>query len=678
MDTQDQQYAGSGRSALLFWWRNPSGLAVAILCLGTFLRFMQMGDIRYSYDHSYPTYQALQWLDGGRLPLLGQPSSIFLDNPVLMTYLQSIPLLVVRSPWSVYVFIIFLNSLAIWFVYSLARDLLGARVGLVAAFLFAVNPWVVFFSRTSWVQALLPLLVAVIAWGIWPRLVDPHAAVRRFFIGCVAVTVLTQTYIQSWGVLPQLILLIILFRRHIPKQAFWAAVGLFLLGALIYIGGLATRWDANVNKLFNFVSADSFTFSTIGMRHALRFVTGADFEQAYASADGAGNVRANLSLAAVVALTIFVIIGAGRAFLAWRRGGRERRIAIVLLLWFCLPALLAVVGGSFQIHPHYLLLTVPAGHLLAAWGIQWLLTAFARSVATKLQLKPLLPIGVLITLVAIGALFAHDLWRANQNVARQPVWPEFDGWSLAAGTEVGRTLQKLLDPRANFPKRIHANGDSSLLSALSGVYLDKVSGIDYPDFVLVSEVENMLYVVEGEAAVAEWLRPFVAARQEQTLSFANGEQVSFLQTKTAAARSVRDHPQETVLWSSEAGLTLIGYTLYGELSPGQFFDLVTYWRVDDLHPDRNEWYISPSYHLVNGQGQIVSNIGEHGQYAHRWQLRDVYIEHISIPIPENALPGLYSLDIGLFDPIRSHAYPFFSREGVENHFSVAVNVRLPG
>lgn len=680
VDTRENSPVHNGQTAVLSWWRSPSLLAAAILLLGTFLRFMQMGDIRYGYDHSYPAYQALQWLDGGRLLLIGQPSSVFLDNPVLMTYLQAIPLLLGRSPWLVYVFIIALNSLAIWFVYLLGRDLLGVRVGLIAAFLFAVNPWIIFFSRTSWVQSLLPLLMAVIAWGIWPRLVDPQASARRFLIGGAAVTVLSQTYIQAWGILPQLALLLFFFRRHIPKRAFAVAVTLFSLAALLYAGGLATRWEVNLGKLANFASAvgDS-QFSTIGGRHALRFVNGVDFEQAYAAADGAGSLRANLSLTAVIVLTLMVLVGFGRALLALRQGGRTRRIAIVLLTWLCIPVLLTALIGSLQIHPHYLLLTVPAEHLLAAWGIGEV--GWADLVGKPRwgkRLRALWQTGIVLILLLAGLLFSHDLLRANHNVARQPVWPEFDGWSLASGVDLGHAIQQLLDPQASYPKRIVANGNSALLSGLSGTYLDTVGGVEYPDFVLLPSGERLLYVLEGGLAVPEWLRPFMIVRPEHRLTFANGEPISFVQTETAAVAAVVKYPQQTVLWPSEAGITLVGYSLGGELSPGKALDIITYWRVDDLHPDRNDWYVSPSYHLVNDQGQIVANIGQHGQYAYRWQLGDVYIEHISVPIPENALPGLYSLHIGLFDPIRIYTYPFFSSQGAENYFSVALHVGRSG
>ena len=60
----------------------------AVVLLGAVLRFMQMGLIRYGYDQSYPAFQAVGLLDGGAWPLIGQPSSVFLDNPALMPYLQ--------------------------------------------------------------------------------------------------------------------------------------------------------------------------------------------------------------------------------------------------------------------------------------------------------------------------------------------------------------------------------------------------------------------------------------------------------------------------------------------------------------------------------------------------------------------------------------------------------------
>jgi len=108
---------------------------LAILAVGTWLRFANLGLVRHNYDDSYPAYDALRMLDGHQILLSGQASSVFLDNPALMSYLQAIPLLVWRSPWGVYLFVVALNAVAIWLVYRTGRALLGQTVGLVAALL---------------------------------------------------------------------------------------------------------------------------------------------------------------------------------------------------------------------------------------------------------------------------------------------------------------------------------------------------------------------------------------------------------------------------------------------------------------------------------------------------------------------------------------------------------------
>ncbi|HSG16638.1 MAG TPA: hypothetical protein VLE70_10000, partial [Anaerolineae bacterium] len=83
----------------------PSVLLLLIIVVGAAFRFLELGNVPHGYDTGYQAYDALRILDGRQLLRIGQPSSVFLDNPPLMAYLQAIPLFLWRSLWSVYLFI---------------------------------------------------------------------------------------------------------------------------------------------------------------------------------------------------------------------------------------------------------------------------------------------------------------------------------------------------------------------------------------------------------------------------------------------------------------------------------------------------------------------------------------------------------------------------------------------
>ena len=623
---------------------------------------MQTGLIRYSYDQSYPAYQALGMIDAGVWPLIGQPSSVFLDNPALMPYIQALPLLLFRSPWAVQGLILLLNTAAIWFVWRVAGELLGRPAGWAAAFLFAVNPWIVFFSRTTWVQSLVPFFMAVIAWGLWPTLVGPalvsdRADSRRFLAGGVAVTLLTQTYIQAWGVLPQIGLLLLLFRRRLPKRALVAALAVFVAAALLYGIGLATRVEVNTTKAGSFLSEGWQGLSSIGLRHAVRFVNGIDFRPAYAAGNPAGALWPILSTFAVVLLSLALLAGIVRAIAALRHAGRERRLATVLLVWFFLPVLMTSIRGAFDIYPHYLMLTLPAGQLLAAWGIAPLLRQKVGLFAAAF-------------LVVIGLIFAHDHYRANELVEQSPVWPQFDGWSLAAGAEVGRSMRDaILQNSGPFPRRIVVDGDKALMSGLSATYVQPVRGVSYPDFILLG-ADSLLYVVDGQALPA-WLHPYFAPDSVRNLTFNDGTSITLANTLPAGLLSGLD---ETIA-RSEAGLSLIDYAIEGTAAPGGDMEIITTWRVDELSPERGEWYVATSYHLLDENGGQLANVGLHGQWAHRWEAGDVYVERITIPVPETAEPGLYFVDIPLFDSVHLRPYALFADGSPVPSYRIPVDVQ---
>ena len=630
----------------------PAIILVVILALGTTLRFWSLGAVRHSYDDGYPAYDALRVLDGHELVLIGQPSSVFLDNPPLMSYLQVLPLLVWRSPWGIYLLVVALNTTAIWFVYRAARQLLGTTAGLVAAFLFAINPWVVHFSRATWVQSLLPFFMGVIAWGLWPAFTTERGTRAGLLGAGLALVAMTQSYIQSWGVLVQLGPLLILSWRRIARPVFLVVLAILLLCLVAYGIGVASKWDANRAKLVRFSSPSGLHLTWEGLNHAIRLVSGRDYEDVYAQTGGAEYaVRRSFSLGAHYFLTLALGLGVARALLECFRRSQRARTALLLLVWFVVPILLTSASAN-PVHPHYLLVSCPAGHVLAAWGLSALLASKrARWV-------------MFAVLSAIACLFAANLRQANINVAMRPTATEtaFDDWALAAGAQVGSIIREL-SSEEGYPRRICVNGREPLLSSLSATYLNTIQDLDFPRYVVLPGKEPLLYVLLNAPVEPGVLGPLQESFPERDLAFADGTRVSFVRVQPYSRKAALALPETVLDWQSETGLTLLGYTASGSVRLGEPIQCTTYWRVDELRPERYPWYICAFYHVLDKAGAKVVNVSGHGQWGSVWRLGDIHVERMSLPLPEGLPPGRYELEIGLFDPIHSANYSLLPPSG---------------
>ena len=163
--------------------------------------------------------------------------------------------------------------------------------------------------------------------------------------------------------------------------------------------------------------------------------------------------------------------------------------------------------------------------------------------------------------------------------------------------------------------------------------------------------KRQVYVYDGHVGVPSWLQPWL--REEPALTFDDGKRLGLARTQpllTAAPALV----ETLVGWPSDAGLTFAGYTLTER--PDGALELITAWRVDELHPDRGLWYVAASYHLLDAAGNLVANVEAQGQWGHRWELGDVYVERVTIPGP---IPAGGRVEIGLFDSVRGVGYTLF-------------------
>jgi 4-amino-4-deoxy-L-arabinose transferase-like glycosyltransferase len=637
-------------------------LLAAIFAIGTAFRLGDLGALRLTYDNSYTIYDALRGLAGGGWPIMGQYSSVFLPSPVLMTYIETLPLLVWRSPWAVAIFIVSLNTLAIFFVWRAASRLLGNAAGYIAAFLFAINPWIVFYSRQVWVSGLMPFFVTLIAASLWPVLATDRRSTKGILVAALAVTAMTQTYVASWGLLITIGLLLLLFWKTIPRRPVLIGGIVFAAAMIVYALSLASMGQTAAADLGKFSSGDTWHFTREGIDHALRFVTGMDFHAQYRELTLGSDALANVSVIIYACLTIVLVLGVGLAMRAIVQKRPERRAGIVLLMWYCVPIVLMTLT-SHQVHPYYLLLGVPAGHVLTAWGFLPLIR------------RPFGRAAVAIGLCSCAVVFGLNLHWFNLNVAQHPTMPKLEGWTFEAATQLGDVVRQLTDDEAEGP-RVVAEARSQLIGAASGKYVRVLSGTDYPDYVVLPGQHPLLYVQINESAAANF-GPHAQSFPERNLHFADGTQASFVRVAPYDHAEALELPQVKVDWPSASGLTFLGYALNGAAQPGNPIDLTTYWRVADDTEINGENFVGATYQLFDSTGQRQAQTDGHGQWARRWQAGDVYVEQVRVDLPANLEAGEYQLKIGLFDGIHQRSFDFTTPQGAQATVDIPVLIAVP-
>ena len=93
-------------------------------------------------------------------------------------------------------------------------------------------------------------------------------------------------------------------------------------------------------------------------------------------------------------------------------------------------------------------------------------------------------------------------------------------------------------------------------------------------------------------------------------------------------------------------LTLLGYDILSSCRPGpnSRCDLMSYWRIKQPAGGERRFFI----HLVNEEGEIVSQEDVLGAPAAHWRPGDILVQRHSIAIPDGV--AAIALRLGVYDP----------------------------
>lgn len=611
---------------------NKQQLALLIILLiGAFLRFYGLGHIEFNIDQIYPIWQALNTIETGDIPLAGQGTSVLFDNPPLTGYLFLPFLLLTRVPLVAFVVSITLNTFAIWLVYRASLRLVGPYPALVAAALFALNPWIIEDSRRTWVQSLMPFFVCLIFWALVPVLLQQTSHPRRrLLIALVGLALFANTYLLAYALVVPVGVLVLIFWKRIPKQTLFVGASVFLLLFALYSLGLARQWDETQNKAEDFMEGGS-RLTDEAFSHAVRLVTGHEYAAARgleAPADDAEQ-RADISQVIHWAWFIILVIGIGKAiYLLANKQSAAQPSALILLVWFLLPILM-MSYVSRSVHPFYLLLTVPAGHALAGWTLAPL---FTTGGGNRLVFSILVVTGIFNGLNAI---------RFAQETAATP------------GAHIPYTLP--LDASINFGNRIaDAYQDDMIVYTPADIWTPMVmAGEIFPVVQQLESVERLTMIPPAGGVYTLYHGPDQGLTPPMhgkiagiPLRLEDGTRLTVWQVEQDFFT-----PPNSTERPSDIGVSLIGWALLEPLRAGETAYLRTYWRVDILKPDRPTWTFAPYAHLFDSDGQRIFIADGVLAPTGSWHQGDWMIQEMTIAVPADS-SGPYAINVGLFDSNR--------------------------
>lgn len=599
-----------------------------ILLLALVARFRYLTYIEHNIDHAYPVWQAMTTLDRGALPVAGQQTSVQFANPALTGYLFLPVVALTRSPLAVYVLVIALNTLGVLLAYRAARALIPARLALIAAGLMAVNPWVIEYSRTSWVQSLLPFLMGAVAWLLWPVLMGrARRPGRRLLLALAMATVLTQTYLLAFFVAVPVSLLLLIFRRRLPRRSLLAGAALFGLAAAIFGAALLADIDSARERARAFTD-DGARVSLEAWNHAVRLVSGDDYAIARGVDAPAGDSarRHQLEQLPHGLLLAALLLGIGAALVALRRPGSRRDAAIIALVWFGLP-ILAMSYTENPVHPTYQLLTLPAGYVLAAWGI---------GVALRPHRSRLGAVVVLLLALPFAALMLTNSARYYQETAARPGAHGLGALPVGDGLELGDRLLRHLPPGGV----VYADMPEWIANSFAGRLFPVLTDTRAPAFYTIPARGGLYITVNG----ADEPQAEVARRVEER-RLADGTRISIDALPPAAEA---DLPGLVLDVPSQQGLRLLRYDLVGA---GTDWALTTVWRVDGIADEVWQRIYTPFIHVHDASGERVRIVHGEGLPGYFWGVGDIHVFRMAFDVPADG--GPFELRLGQYDGLHN-------------------------
>ncbi len=661
----DARRNGLGAAGRVVWAcaSEPANLALwGVVLLAALTRLSCLDLIEFKGDEVGHLLRALRILEERRLPTVGSQASVGIAKPPMMSLLMAIPLLFGRDPRLASGFIALLNVGAVGGCFLLARRYYNLRVALIAAALFAVNPWAIVFSRKVFTADVLAPFLVLYLYALHAAIVD-----RAAWGWLVAVLSLGTMLLITFSPLPLALLLVVCvlgWRRQVRWRYLLTGAGLALLFFVPYLraqlahlrdvkalaqmvlrGGSAAAPGPGALQVATWLHSGR----NLGALAGAAFTSFAPAHSPLRALDGVAALLFGLAILGVIAM----------AAEAWVRAGRRVHRARYTLLALWLVVSLAVVSsGIVRVETQYLIILYPAGFMAMALVVDRAWTALAACVGRHRSWARVVQSGLGAVLGAVviwqvycvfylfGFVAAHDTsggygvplrsWLAITAMVRREAAATGvdDVWAIVEGTDISceqtpAILSYLLGPELEVTF-LGQGGHEALLLPVGRPAL----------YLLAREVSPPVEAMLGR----------LGAQERATLPASAGSAAArvLLVPGHTPSELLSLVPQPIDEQMLDLGLVLLGYEWPADARPGSRVRFATFWRFEEIPAAERGVVHSLLNHLLAADGQKVTQRDGFGLPERHWRPGLMLVQWFEMEIPPEVPAGDYTLLTGMY------------------------------
>jgi len=554
-----------------------------------------------------------------------------------------------------------LGVLVVGLTFLIGRRVFSAGVGLLAAFVAAINPFQIYYSQEARMYMLLAVISAAATFFLLRLLEDwsirdggsriGDQGSRRFssFLDHCSLIIFYVLGLYTHYAFPFVLVthfFIVLAWTLVTRarwQHFIVWIGLVAAAGVLFLPWLPTA----IRQITTWPSARAAIDGGQMLLDTLRlYVAGPTLPTAEATI-------------AILVCGLFILIG------LWNPIGFDERRAQAhdvlpysirlgsIMLWWLVPIALIFFFGLFkESYLKFFIVGSAAFCLLLARGISnaWGIGRGALALPRELAGQPLASWAWSMVVLALCAVIAVPTFNALRNYYFEPAYARDDYRSIA------RQILKLqraddaviLDSANQWEVFTYYYPDGPNVYPLPKQRpLDQAAvHADLADIAAKHPRVFVLYWGDGEAdpqrVIESWLDAHAYKAAEQWIN-------SIRFATYAVPARLSNEPDV----KSDAGfgehITLDGYTLSTpQLEPGDILQLDLFWRTDAPLRERYIVFV----HVLDQNGQIVAQTdrepGGGQQPTTNWESNKSIVDRYGVSIPEDAAPGTYAIQVGLY------------------------------